>query len=236
MTRPKKPKPWWLGAIFVVFGIAVLLTLGTWQVQRLRWKEDLLAHIAALQSAAPVPVATVLGRAAENLDFVRVSVDCPALERSPTLRLYSLHDGESVERIITACPTPDGRSLLVDRGYVATGAAVVPGRERLDVPVVGVLRVPSGANRFTPPNEPGANRWYFHDLPAMAATSQASSPLPVVLMLERPAPAQGAGPSPAALPAEISNRHLEYALTWYGLAATLAAVYIAMLLRRRTSR
>ena len=68
----------------------------------------------------------------------------------------------------------------------------------------------------------------------MAAALSAPRPLPVTLMMESPAPI-GGGPHPSAIPAEIPNRHLEYALTWFGLAAALAGVYIAMLLRRRPS-
>jgi surfeit locus 1 family protein len=66
----------------------------------------------------------------------------------------------------------------------------------------------------------------------MAAVLHAEAPAPVFLMLESPAPS-GPGPQPAPLPTDIPNRHLEYALTWYGLALALLGVYIAKLLRDR---
>jgi surfeit locus 1 family protein len=234
MTAARRPKPLWLGAVFVAIGMAILLTLGTWQLQRLKWKEDLMAHIERLQGAVPVPLAMVADRPAEDLDFTKVRLDCPGLEAAPTIRLYAVEAGRSGSRFITACRL-GARSVLVDRGFAPDETAAPPGRPVLTEPVLGVLRVPSGANGFTPPNDVAANRWYWRDIPAMAAALRAPAPMPVMLMLESPAPLNGAYPRPAPLPTEISNRHLEYALTWYGLAAALAGVYIALLLRKRTS-
>lgn len=231
MIEPK-PKPLWLGAVFVAVGLAILVALGAWQVQRLSWKTDLLAHIERLQGAIPVPLATALGKPAAELDFVRARLDCPGLERSPTLRLYAVENGVAGARLIAACAAGDG-SILIDRGFLAEGEAQPLGAERLSVPVIGVLRRPSRPNFVTPANDPAANRWYSRDLPAMAAALGAPRPAPVMLMLESPPPA-GGGPRPAALPTAISNRHLEYALTWFGLAAALAGVYVAMLWRRRS--
>lgn len=227
----RKPKPLWLGAVFVVIGMAILIGLGAWQMQRLHWKQDLLAHIERLQRSTPVPLQMALGRAPEKLDFVRARLDCPGIERLPTLRLYALENGQAGDRLITACPV-GGYSILVDRGFLAPGDTVAPGREELAEPVIGVLRIPADRNRFTPVNDPAKGQWYWRDVPAMAAALGAKDPAPVMLMLESPAPV-GGGARPAAIPTEISNRHLEYALTWFGLAAALAGVYVALLLRRR---
>ncbi len=226
-----KPKPLWLGAVFVALGLAILVGLGAWQLQRLRWKEDLLSHIDRLQHAAPAPLQRLLGEPPAKLDFMRVQLDCPGLERAPAVRLYALEDGQAGDRLITACRA-GAYSILVDRGFLAPGDAVAPGREELTAQVIGVLRIPAARNLFTPPNDAAKGHWYSRDVPAMAAALGAKDPAPVMLMLESPAPV-GGGPRPAALPTEISNRHLEYALTWFGLAAALVGVYVAMLLRRR---
>jgi surfeit locus 1 family protein len=65
----------------------------------------------------------------------------------------------------------------------------------------------------------------------MARALGAHAPAPLFLMLESPAP-RGFGPTPSALPAEIPNNHLQYAVTWFGLAAALLGVYLASLWRR----
>lgn len=237
MTSPSpmthRRKPLWLGAAFVAVGMAILVGLGVWQLQRLQWKEALLTHIDRLQHAAAVPAAEVLARPPASLDFVRVSLDCPGLEATPTVSLYAVEQGEAGVRLIAACSVAGG-SLLVDRGFLRPEDKVAPERQRLDSPLVGVLRVPTGKNLFTPANNAARDQWYWRDVPAMAAALKAPSPVPVMLMLESPAPI-GGGPAPAAIPTEISNRHMEYALTWFGLAAALAGVYIALLLRRRST-
>ncbi len=226
--------------IAVTVCVAILLALGVWQVQRLAWKTALLAQIAALQTAPPEPLDVVLNRlgrsgqpAQGEVDFVRVQASCPTLQQTPTLHLYALLDGVLGDRLITACPLQDGRfrSLLVDRGFVDRDhlGEVRPG-PGLDGPIVGVLRRPEPATWLSLPNTPARNDWHTRDVSAMAAALNASAPAPVVLMLERPA-APAPGPRPAAIPTDIPNNHLGYALTWFGLAVGLVGVYVAKLRR-----
>jgi surfeit locus 1 family protein len=230
----------------VTICLAILLSLGVWQVKRLAWKEGVLARIAALQIAPPEPLDVVLNRLGGRgeVDFVRVQTSCATLQQTPTIRLYSILDGVMGYRLITACPIQIGayRSLLVDRGFVPSegvgqvqAGAEAPGGP-VDGLVVGVLRRPERANWMTPVNTPAApgqvRVWRSRDLPAMAAALNAPDPAPVFLMLERPA-APRPGPQPAAIPTNIPNNHLGYALTWFGLAAGLAAMYVASLLRAR---
>jgi surfeit locus 1 family protein len=225
-----------VAGVVVVVCLAILIGLGVWQLQRLKWKEGVLARVAALQAAPARPLADVL-KAGGDLDFVRASFDCPDLETRPLLRLFAVKDGVAGYRLITACPiTAAGySSVLVDRGFIPFEqgqAAMQPGRAALPGPVVGVLRQGDRPTFVTPKNRVDQNLWYSRDVPAMAAQLHAAAPVPVYLMVERPAPA-GPGPVPAPIPANIPNRHLEYALTWFGLAAALIGVYAAMLLRRR---
>jgi len=220
--------------LFALLGLAVLCGLGVWQVQRLHWKQALLARIAALQSAPARPLGPVLSKLAQggDADFTRVGADCPDLERRPFVRLYAVWGGEAGYRIITACPLQGQpyASLLVDRGFVRQdAAAIAPGGE-LDQPVIGVLRRGDKKTFVTPDNQPAQRLFYSRDIAAMAQVLGASRPAPIFLMLERPAPK--AGPTPAPIPPDIPNRHLEYAVTWFGLAAALLAVYLASLWRR----
>ena len=228
--------------VAVTVCVAILLALGVWQVRRLAWKTALLAQIAALETAPPEPLGVVLNRlgrpdqpAQGEVDFVRVQAACPTLQQTPTLHLYALLDGVLGDRLITACPLPDGRyhSLLVDRGFVDRDhlGEVRPG-PAIDGPIVGVLRRPEAASWLSLPNTPAKNDWHTRDVPAMAAALRAPGPAPVMLMLERPA-APAPGPRPAAIPTDIPNNHLGYALTWFGLAAGLVGVYAAKLRRPR---
>jgi len=229
-------------ALAVTLGVFVLTSLGLWQVQRLQWKEAMLARIAALQGAPPEPLGVVLNRLGEGgrpqigeVDFVRVQTFCPTLQQSPTLRLYAILGGVMGRRLITACPIQAGRfrSLLVDRGFVPDETLVsttAPRGPTVDAPLIGVLRTPPQRGWLTPASDPAKNDWRARDVPAMAKALGQTDPAPVFLMLESPRPQSGV-PMPAAIPADIPNNHLGYALTWFGLALGLIGVYLASLLR-----
>ena len=130
---------------------------------------------------------------------------------------------------------------MVDLGFEDTtapaGAVPQPGVEPVSLPdddalVTGVLRTPEpkawydgilaattgGAARNDPHPQPGA-QFFGRDIPSMAVALDSPRPAPVMLSLESPA----AGPklAPSGLPTDIPNRHLEYALTWFGLAGVL---------------
>src|SRR4051812_24254052 len=90
--------------IATAIAMAILIGLGVWQLQRLKWKEGLLAHIAALQSAKAHPIEPVLDALANghDVDFTRVRVVCRGLARAPALELYSIRDGQAGVRLISA--------------------------------------------------------------------------------------------------------------------------------------
>ena len=233
-TRPRFP----IGlTIATAIAMAILISLGVWQLQRLTWKEGLLAHIAALQSATAQPVGLVLDALAQgrDVDFTRVSVTCPGLASAPFVELYGIRAGQAGVRLISACPVTSARyrTILVDRGFVADTVSARPPVDATAtqaVDLVGVLRVPERGNFVTPKNLP--DRWYTRDASAMARQLGAPQPAPVFLMAETATNPDWQGLVPAPLPTEIPNRHLEYALTWFGLAGALAAVYVADLFAR----
>jgi surfeit locus 1 family protein len=121
----------------------------------------------------------------------------------------------------------------VDRGFVPDETPIAGGPRLaplLDAPVIGVLRTPPSAGWLTPASDAAKNDWRARNVSAMAQTLGAPSPAPVFLMLESPRPQSGV-PMPAAVPTDIPNNHLGYALTWFGLALGLIGVYLASLLR-----
>ena len=203
--------------------LAILCGLGAWQVQRLHWKQGVLARIDKLKSAPALPLVQVLTAQAkpEDLAWTRVSVDCGDVASPPLPLVYGVRDGDVVWRAQAPCAILAGPydMVLVDRGLVPslTGQVAPPARA-FDAPrrVVGVL---------TPIKQLGGDR------AQVLARFPGRKPAPLVLMAESETPAP-AGITPAPLPAEISNRHLEYALTWFGLAVTLLFIYAAMLWRR----
>lgn len=209
--------------IATLVAFAILCGLGAWQVKRLHWKEDLLARIERLKTAPAVPIAAVMARAGkgEDIAWTRVSVDC-APDKPQTLPLvYGVRDGDIVWRATAICRTSAAGygAILLDLGVVrALTGQSAPAPLALAAPAqaVGVLMAPKSLGG---------------DRAATVARFATDRPAPYILMVESSTPAVP-GVTPAPLPAEISNRHLEYALTWFGLAVTLLFIYAAMLWRR----
>jgi len=239
MSNSSSPKFPLVLTVLTAIALAILIGLGMWQVKRLHWKEGVLTRIAALRAAPPRNLAAVLREPLDgpDLDFTKVAADCPDIETTPYLRLYAVRDAVAGYRIITLCRLSEGPfgSILVDRGFVRQeqAAGLTPGAT-LAGPVMGVLRKGDVRNFVTPPNDERANLWYWRDIAAMARTLGAPRPAPTFLMLQSPAPKAGL-PAPAPIPADIPNNHLQYAVTWFGLAAALVGVYLASLWRRRSS-
>lgn len=247
MTDTARPRPRFPVGLTLAAAIAfaILVGLGVWQIQRLHWKEALLARIAATQKLPARPLAAVLARAAggENVDFTRVSVDClDGPDEASRVILYGLKDGAPVWRPIAPCRIDAGgfRVIAIDRG-VSRGEGPNPPQLVLPNPrhVEGVLRrpdVPTFMQRMAGSGPQNADIGYRDRSVAMAAVAAAaharSPDYMIVAEREDPAPVFV---TPAPLPLNISNRHLEYVITWFGLALALAGVY-AGLLRQKLKR
>jgi surfeit locus 1 family protein len=236
-ASPQPPRrPTVLGTGLSLIGLAILIWLGVWQLHRLAWKENLLRHIEALKIEPARPLAQVLSGG--DADFVRVSLDCPNILSQPRLRLYGVQDGQMGSRLMTACPVAGGASsVLVDLGFVGDSPCLqdkpVP---PFSGPIVGILRKPDPKTFVSADNDPAHNLWYWRDLAAMAKALHAPPPATSFVAVERGPPFPGPACQPVRLPipTDLPNNHLQYAITWFGLAAALVGVYVAMLFRRRT--
>ena len=210
---------------FGIAGIAVLLWLGTWQLERLQWKQASLADIDARIAAAPLPVPT-------TPDPVKDRYQPVALQgqfAGQTLRvLVSQKQIGAGYRLITALDTEIG-PVLVDRGFVPV-AAPMPALPVGQVQVAGNLHWPDDRNSATPENDVAGNTWFARDVAQMAAQLQ-TRPLLVVARQISPAEA-GVTPLPVDSSA-IPNDHLNYAITWYSLAVVWAAMTLYFLWRNR---
>jgi surfeit locus 1 family protein len=223
--------------VATAIGIAILVALGVWQLQRLKWKEGLLAQIAALQAAPARPIEPVLDGLSRgrDVDFTRVTADCPGLAAAPFVEMYGIIDGQAGTRLISACEVASARyrTVLVDRGFVpdtVTARPAVDAASKAPMRVIGILRKPERGNLFTPPNKP--ERWFLRDAAGMARQLHAAAPAPYFMMAETVTNPEFKDLVAAPLPTDIPNRHLEYALTWFGLAGALVGVYAAALFKR----
>jgi surfeit locus 1 family protein len=237
MARPRRR---W-GSLIIAFIVtvavlALLLGLGTWQLQRLTEKEDIVAKLTQRLSAPPIalPPREAWPRMdAEHDEFQRVTFPAEFLHDQEAL-VYS--SGSAFRPDVTGPGywvfTParllGGSVIVVNRGFVPEArrdpASRAEGQVRGVVDMTGVLRWPEQRGRFMPADDPDQNQWFVRDHLAMAEAKGWGSVAPFSVDLETPVPPGGV-PKPGKLQAKLPNNPLQYAITWYGLAGALVLVF-----------
>ena len=226
--------PWGL-TIVCALAIALLCGLGVWQVQRMQWKDGLIAQAEAAATMPPLSDASLTP---VNLtDFRRVVLMCPGLASAPFMQLQSIVDGRGGVRLISACEVPSlGGSVLVDRGFVSDEISARPPifASQTPVRIEGQFRkVPKIRRYASHPGEP-PERFFRRDELEMSVFLNAG-PVPGTVFATTSSNPEWQALQPSAPPAAFSNNHLGYAITWFGLALALAGFYIALLRRKLTS-
>jgi surfeit locus 1 family protein len=195
--------------IFGFAGAAVLIWLGVWQVQRLAWKEAVLANIEARITAPPVALP-------EQPDPVRdkyLPVIASGTARPGLRVLVSVKQQGPGYRMISVLET-GGRRVLLDRGFLKLEEKTdVAGPQ--EITVIGNLHWPDEVDGFTPEPDPKTGLWFARDVPAMAA-ELGTEPVLIVARKIEPSP-DATTPMPVGIDG-IPNDHLNYALTWFSLA------------------
>ena len=213
-------------ALATAIALAILVTLGVWQLKRLAWKEGLLARVDAAETAPPIPLP-----AATPPLFTRV-VAQGTLAGAPTA-LYGVdvqgnHLGaQLVERLDRAGAPP----VIVVLGWVPTDTGRVTAVSG-PATVTGYVRLPEQPNWLSAADDPAGRRFYTLDPKAIGAALGAPDAAPFVLVALGKPGAWGQPVPAASLPRPVNN-HLNYALTWFGLAASLAGVFGVWAARRR---
>ncbi len=230
----RRPFPW-LALLLCVPAILVLLALGTWQVQRLHWKEALIATISERTHAAPLPLADIEARFASGVgvDYWPVMAQGEFLHEGER-HFLATHAGQSGFYIYTPFRLADGRIVFVNRGFapydLKEASKRSAGQVAGPVSISGLARDPLAEKPswVVPDNDPDANVFYWKDIKAMAATAglpESADVLPF-FMEAGDAPNPGGWPVGGVTIVELPNSHLQYAFTWYGLAAALLGVMI----------
>lgn len=223
--------------LFATAGLGILIGLGTWQLQRLNWKNDLVATIEARVDAEPLPLQQVLLRAesGDDIRYMRVRAE-GAFEPEKEIHLYTVIDGRAGWLVYAPFAVGD-RVLVVNRGFVPEenrdrGTRSPIPAEPLEI--TGLVRLSEAQTMFVPDNEPERNNWFWRDLDGMAAAfgQSADDIYPFFVDLQLPGPEDDL-PRPGTTRIKLSNRHLSYAITWFGLAAGLAGIYLAFVITQK---
>ncbi len=211
-----------------VAGVAVLLSLGVWQLNRLEWKEAIIARADAMISEAPVDLPATPDPVADRYRAVTATGRFTGEEAHVLTSFREVGPGFLV---IEAFETSDGRRILVDRGFVSEDQKNTP-RPPTDATVVGNLNWPDDVTSSTPPYDAGRAIWYGRDVAGIAALLQ-TEPL---LIIARSDTGSGIMSQPVTT-AGFRNDHMQYAVTWFSLAAVWLGmtVYLLWRIRARTA-
>ena len=208
--------------------VVALTGLGIWQVQRLFWKEALIAHVDARVHAPAVPAPRSAVSAEDTYRHVTVRGRFLNAEEAQVYTLSALGAGYWV--MTPLLHTDDGAVVYINRGFVpmeqkapVTRAA---GQTSEEVTVTGLLRLPETKGwLFSQSNDPAHDAWYHRDIAAMAAARHLGTVAPYFIDADA-TPNPGGWPRGGLTVVKFPNSHLVYAITWFSLAAMLLAVLI----------
>lgn len=212
--------------ICALLGVAGLVALGTWQLDRLAYKEALIADRQAALALPPLDLAQIPANP-EALAYRRVRVTGRFLLENELPIGPRSRRGRPGWEVISPLLRADGSVVLINRGWVADSHKEAIKRKPEPVAgtvtVTGYLKLPTRPSAFAPDNDPAKGNWYWVDPAAMAAHLKLEKVAPywVMALRDRDRMTGPAGIDRVAMPA---NNHLKYAVTWYALALSLSVL------------
>jgi surfeit locus 1 family protein len=217
--------------------LIVLVGLGLWQLDRLEWKRALIDERQSRSQAPAIALPERLDDPA-RLQYLPVRVRGRFLHDSEFYLTARTRDGHVGLHVVTPMALDDGRTLLIDRGWIPEGrrdpatraAGQVPG----EVALTGLVRLPgwAGLSWLRPDNQAGENVWFWVDPSAMAAAAGLDAMIGEVYLDAGPAENPGGWPKGGQTRINLPNDHLQYAVTWFILAFSLVVIYVVYHLRR----
>ncbi len=224
-----KFRPTYWPTVFTVPAVLLMLGLGIWQVQRLQWKEALIAErterLASAPMALPGPDADI-----GDSEYRHVSLAGEFLhDKEILLGARSLNDNTGYH-VVTPFRLSDGRVILVDRGWIPldrkTADKRTAGNVAGPISLEGIIRLNGRQTWFVPDNRPDLNFFFWVDLPAMAKLAGLPDTETRFFVEAGPAKNPGGFPIGGQTRVSLPNDHLQYAITWFSLAVALVVIYV----------
>jgi surfeit locus 1 family protein len=221
-----------------VLAFVVLIALGIWQIERKAWKDALIASLTQRVAASPqaLPAAGDWAKFDRTSDEYRRVKFTASFDNAREALVFAAATAFRPDVtspgywVFTPARLTDGSVIVVNRGFVPDARRDPQSRPQGQIvepiDMTGALRWPDDRHWFTPADEPTHNLWFARD-PAAIAAAKGLDPktmAPFYVELDAPTPPGGL-PRPGRLVVALPDNHLQYALTWFGLAAVLAAVF-----------
>ena len=229
-------------ALLTLVTLPVLIGLGTWQWQRLTWKQGLISKLEARVKAEPATYTAALSQVVQtgDVEYLRVRVS-GTFDHAEERHVYAPRTSSQGWNVFTLLRPEGGFPVYVNRGWVPDKlkdpAKRLEGQIAGPVTVTGLIRAVEAKSMFAAPNDPAGNRWYLRDTWAMRWGGKAPPPHDQLDLANVPAyapfsidaeaePANPGGwPKGGTTAVNLPNSHLQYVVTWYGLALTLLVIF-----------
>jgi surfeit locus 1 family protein len=225
-------------ALFTLAASVLLVGLGVWQLERLHWKEALIAEIEARSTMPPEPLPPAADwprLTPDGYDYRHVKAQ-GTFEHDKEILVFH---GPGFSRkgiltpgylVLTPLRLASGGIVIVNRGFVPESLKNKAARTEGEIPgpttVTGLMRPPEPRNLFTPADEPAKARYFTRDPALIAAALGVTDTAPFTIDADD-TPVPGGWPKGGTTEIVIPNNHLSYALTWFGLAIGLFGVFAA---------
>jgi surfeit locus 1 family protein len=227
-----------------LLAFAALIALGTWQVERKAWKEALIASLTERLAAPPQTLPLTkdwpkLDRAGDEYRRVKFTASFDNAREALVFAAATAFRPDVTSPgywVFTPARLADRSVIVVNRGFVPDARRDPKSRAQGQIAepmeITGALHWPDERHWFTPADDPARNLWFTRDPAAIAVAKgldkgldpRASALAPFYIEQEAPTPPGGL-PQPGKLVVALPDNHLQYALTWFGLAAVLAVVF-----------
>ncbi len=231
--------PFW-ATVWTIVSLAILCALGTWQIQRLSWKTEIVEKIerAYEQDSANNPLNyAILMSEPETADsfFKRGVVTGTFMHEQEILIAPRTHKGAPGYHVITPLQMEKGGIILVNRGWAPLNSLNDIKRPKDLGTITGIIRQPEKPNMFVPQNKPDTNKWYRLNIDEIVRHFGLTKVVPSILYEEKNT-LQGLDTWSYPLPQNEKkmprNNHLQYAIFWFSMALILMIIYYFRFLRK----
>jgi surfeit locus 1 family protein len=222
-------RPLLIPTLWFVPALALLMGLGVWQVQRLHWKEALIARVESRMAQPAVPLDEALSHGLAKAEWRHVSVHGKFLNDDELYLFAPSKAGQPGYHVIAPLQLEGGNVVLIDRGFVPEDlkdpTARQKGQLEGEITVTGVLRLPQPPGLFTPAPDQIHRVWFTKDVQSMAQAAGVALSTPIVIEADA-TPNPGEYPLGCQTRVDFPNNHLQYAITWFALALVLTVIYL----------
>ena len=203
--------------IFVFLFIVLFCSLGTWQLYRLQWKQDLISQISIGLKSSPIKYSSNISKNYQRVELIGKYLF------DNQIYLYSLNEkGEPGFDVITPFETKNKENVLVNRGWIKKDLKNNLPIVSLNGKITGMLRSANRKNMFTPENDIKENIWFYLNLSDIEKTTGKKFNKFIVYLEDNNTNI----PKPKKITIDLPNNHLKYAITWYSISISIFFYYL----------